>query len=114
MALVHYGRGKSVYYPEPKPAPLKEGRRVAKARLCKSEIRSAPILLPQSHTGYQPGSIIDLGHDQCRFSIAERHVFCGAKVWRGGASWCAAHHLIVYGRAETRDVYRDDQRGLSK
>lgn len=46
-----------------------------------------------SGNGYRPGKLIDLGHDQCRFTLASG-LMCGAK----GAPWCPDHRAVVYGR----------------
>ena len=45
--------------------------------------------------GYRPGPLMDLGRDQCRFSL-ESGLFCGVKVVKG--AWCADHYAVVYGR----------------
>lgn len=46
--------------------------------------------------GYKPGKLLDLGKDQCRFTIRDK-VMCGAKVM-GLTSWCQEHDDVVYGR----------------
>lgn len=43
--------------------------------------------------GYRPGKLLELGHDQCRFTLASG-LMCGAK----GAPWCPDHRAVVYGR----------------
>lgn len=41
--------------------------------------------------GYRPGPLIDLGPDQCRYSIREG-VMCGAK----GYPYCEHHHGVCH------------------
>lgn len=43
--------------------------------------------------GYRPGKLVDLGHDQCRFTLASG-LMCGAK----GAPWCGEHRRVVFAR----------------
>jgi len=45
--------------------------------------------------GYRPGPLMDLGRDQCRFTVRDK-MMCGAKVWRG--AYCEQHHAIAHGR----------------
>lgn len=46
--------------------------------------------------GYKPGKLLELGADQCRFTIRDK-VMCGARV-KGLKSWCPEHDDAVHGR----------------
>lgn len=43
--------------------------------------------------GYRPGPLLDLGLDQCRYTIAGK-TMCGAKC-ASGKSWCDEHARVV-------------------
>lgn len=60
--------------------------------------------------GYKPGKLLDLGKDQCRFSIRDK-VMCGARV-KGLTSWCPEHDDEVHGRAKSGPC-TDDMRIIS-
>ena len=49
--------------------------------------------LRSSGNGYRPGKLLDLGPDQCRFTLSTG-LMCGAK----GAPWCQDHRAVVFAR----------------
>lgn len=44
--------------------------------------------------GYRPGPLIDLGPDQCRYTLKGK-TMCGAKCG-SHSSWCEAHAAVVF------------------
>lgn len=78
--------------PEPEPRTAVQSRLPGKPRTARGIREWGP--LPRVHTGYKPGRLIDLGLDQCRFTIRDR-VMCGAKV-HPGTSWCPECREKVY------------------
>lgn len=54
--------------------------------------RLAPMKLESVPNGYKAGHLLDLGHDQCRFTLANG-LMCGAK----GFPWCEHHDHVVHG-----------------
>jgi hypothetical protein len=46
------------------------------------------------HNGYKPGPLVELGLDQCKYTI-HGDTMCGCKTMPH-ASWCEAHRAIVY------------------
>ena len=50
-----------------------------------------PVVMPKVHSGYLPAKLLDLGGDQCRFTIDEDGTMCGAK----GYPWCEKHRAVV-------------------
>lgn len=65
-----------------------------KVRLIKREHLSIVKPIRSAGNGYKPGLLLDLGHDQCRFTI-EGKTMCGAATVKD-KSWCAKHLPIVY------------------
>lgn len=52
----------------------------------------------KAHTNYRPGKFIDLGHDQCRWTVSdETGTMCGAKTitGRNSSSYCADHAVLM-------------------
>lgn len=46
------------------------------------------------HSGYRPAPLLDLGPDQCRYTIRDT-IMCGNKC-EGGSSWCSDHAAVCY------------------
>lgn len=102
--VIHRGHGQilivdDVKRPEPCAQPKPKaygGSRPAKAESLrlKFNVQRVPgLATPRRHTGYKPGPITDMGHDQCRF-IPGDFTCCGAKTVRG--FYCAQHASIVF------------------
>ena len=51
--------------------------------------RLSPFRLDGVPNGYRPGHLLELGHDQCRYTLPDG-LMCGAK----GFPWCP-HHAAV-------------------
>ncbi len=96
MRLIHTGRGQTVEVEEPVRIPPIEAI-PARSQVMKRTLKSTRALVPviKTHTNYKPGSLTELGSDQCRYTINdENHMICGAKVV-AGKSWCAVHYKII-------------------
>jgi len=80
--------------PVPTPVIGDQPAEPQKVRLIKREHLSIVRPIKSAGNGYRPGLLLDLGHDQCRYTI-EGKTMCGAETVKD-KSWCAKHLPIVY------------------
>ena len=80
--------------PMPVPQPGDMPKISQRVRTVKREYMALVKPIRAAGNGYRPGVLLDLAHDQCRFTTHGR-TMCGAKVARAGGSWCARHRQIV-------------------
>jgi hypothetical protein len=58
------------------------------------------VQMPKTHTNYKPGKLINLGADQCRYTINDdKHIMCGKKTVPD-RSWCEEHYRVVIKRGD--------------
>jgi hypothetical protein len=80
-----------------KPGPIRQPgdlpAKPQKARVIKRVHLSIIPALKAQGTGYRPGKLLDLAHDQCRYTV-HGTTMCGAKVV--GGSYCEVHRAICY------------------
>lgn len=80
---------------EPEPTPVIGDQPVEpqKIRLIKREHLSIVRPIKAAGNGYKPGALLDLGHDQCRYTI-EGKTMCGAETVKD-KSWCPEHYHVI-------------------
>lgn len=99
MRLVHVGKGKVLKFDDvARPAWPNEGKSSIALKLDPAKFRAKRELdaVPQSKEGnnYKPGSLLELGGDQCRYTINAHGLMCGKR----GFPWCETHQKNVLQR----------------
>ena len=76
----------------PKPQEELPRRPATASRLPKKRTlrRLVPFRLDGVPNGYRPGHLLELGHDQCRYTLPDG-LMCGAR----GFPWCPHHAAVV-------------------
>jgi hypothetical protein len=75
-----------------------------RVRQIKREFMSIVPKVRTRGTGYKPGLLIELAHDQCKYTL-EGQTMCGARVVNRHCSWCAEHKVLI-----THEAFRDNVR----
>lgn len=76
------------------PQLLDVPRRPQKVRTVRPERLTVLRPMHNRGNGYRPGPLLDLGPDQCRYTIRDG-VMCGAKCGRH-PSWCDHHAAVCF------------------
>ena len=98
MRFVHAGKGKVLKFDDVAlVAPASEGPAVSRGfKLDPTKFRAKRefITAPRLSKGnsYQAGPLMELGHDQCRYTINDHGLMCG----KHGFPWCEDHKKNVW------------------